>query len=153
MVVTINKWSDKNMVNYRKHQKFERQWACDCKDRFIWPRIKVSTIPTVVPPPVIVPNEEIIPTVNRYFYIVTSDIDLTNGATLPANLFFNDNGNPITEFSIFNPNGYVNLYINGVMQEGGIYTITTTSLTLNPYNSTIYRGTPIIIESLGFSTK
>jgi len=39
------------------------------------------------------------------------------------------------------------------MQEGGIYTLTPTSLTLNPNNSTIYGGTPIIIESLGFSTK
>ncbi|MGE7942308.1 DUF4183 domain-containing protein [Lysinibacillus xylanilyticus] len=141
------------MVNYRKHQKFERQCACDGGDRFIWPRIKVSTIPMVAPPPVIVPNGEIIPTVNRYFYIVTSDFDVTNGATLPANLFFHDNGHPITEFTIFNPNGYANLYINGVMQEGGIYTLTKSSLTLNPYNSTIYRGTPIIIESLGFSTK
>ncbi|MDM5247491.1 DUF4183 domain-containing protein [Lysinibacillus sp. G4S2] len=141
------------MVNHKNHRKIERQFACACEDRFIWPRIKVSTIPTVDPPPVIVPNDNIIPTVNRYFYVVPSNIDLTNGATLPANLFFHDNGNTVTEFTIFNPNGYVNLYINGVMQEGGIYSLTTTSLTLNPYNSTIYRGTPIIIESLGFSTK
>jgi len=39
------------------------------------------------------------------------------------------------------------------MQEGGIYTVTPASLTIVPYNATLYRGTPIIIESLGFTTK
>ena len=73
--------------------------------------------------------------------------------TLLASQFWDDDGNPVTEFKIFKSNGYVNLYINAVMQEGGIYTITQTSLTLSPDNSTIYKGTPIIIESLGFSTK
>ncbi|MCY9546507.1 DUF4183 domain-containing protein [Lysinibacillus xylanilyticus] len=139
------------MVNFRNHQKIEQE--CVCGDRFIWPRIKASTIPSVDPPPVIDPIGNIIPTVNRYFYIATSDINLTNGATLAASLFWDDVGNPATEFKIFNPNGYVNLYINAVMQEGGIYTLTPTSLALSPNNSTIYGGTPIIIESLGFSTK
>ncbi|GAB0166585.1 DUF4183 domain-containing protein [Lysinibacillus sp. CTST325] len=140
------------MVNFRNHQKLEQECECGCEDRFIWPRIKASTLPPVDPPPVIEPNGNIIPTVNRYFHIATSDINLTNGATLSASQFWGDDGNTAIEFKIFNPNGYVNLYINAVMQEGGIYTITPTSLTLSPDNSTIYKGTPIIIESLGFST-
>lgn len=82
--------------------------------------------------------------------MVTEDIDLTNGATLPANLFTDDNGDPVTEFKLFNPNGYVNLYINAVMQEGGAYEVTPDSLTLKPFNATIFAGTPIIIETLGF---
>ncbi|KOS63477.1 DUF4183 domain-containing protein [Lysinibacillus agricola] len=141
------------MVNHRNHRKIERQCACDCEDRFTWPRIKAIAVSSIPPPPVNFPDGTIIPTINRYFYIVTSDINLTNGATLAVSQFWDDNGNPATEFMIFNPNGYVNLYINAVMQEGGIYTLTPTSLTLSPDNSTIYRGTPIIIESLGFSTK
>ncbi len=104
-------------------------------------------------PPEVVPEGMIIPTIQRYFYIVTADLDLSNGATLPANLFWNDEANAVTEFTIFSPNGYVNLYINAVMQEGGIYTVTPASLTIVPYNATLYRGTPIIIESLGFTTK
>lgn len=139
------------MVNYRGHSKIEQECKCGCEDRFIWPRIKASTIPSVEPPPVIKPIGTIIPTVNRYFFIATSDIHLTNGATLPASQFWDDDGNLATEFKIFNPNGYVNLYINAVMQEGGIYTIIPTSLTLSPDKSTIYKGTPIIIESLGFT--
>jgi len=103
-------------------------------------------------PPEIVPEGMIIPTIQRYFYIVTADLDLSNGATLPADLFWNDEANSVTEFTIFSPNGYVNLYINAVMQEGGIYTVTPASLTIVPYNATLYRGTPIIIESLGFTT-
>jgi len=98
------------MVNSRNHQKIEQE--CECEDRFIWPRIKASTIPSVDPPPVIDPIGNIIPTVNRYLYIATSNINLTNGATLAASLFWDDAGNPATAFKIFNPNGYVNLYIN-----------------------------------------
>ena len=70
---------------------------------------------------------------------------------MPANLFTDDNGNAVTQFEIFNPNGYVNLYINGVVQEGGIYTVTPNALIFEPVGGTIFAGTPIIIESLGFS--
>ncbi|MBG9758009.1 MULTISPECIES: DUF4183 domain-containing protein [Lysinibacillus] len=140
------------MVN-PKHGRINNG-SCDCsnEEQFIWPRIKATNGP-IVPPIEIVPEGIIIPTINRYFYILTSDLDLTNGATLPATLFWNDHTDPITEFVIFSPNGYVNLYINAVMQEGGIYTISDTALTITPYNGTLFRGTPIIIESLGFTMK
>lgn len=137
------------MVNNGNYQKIEQTCECGCEDRFVWPRIKASTASSITPP-VSIPNGTILPIVNRYFYIVTADIHLTNGATINANLFWDDNGNQVTAFTIFQPNGYVNLFINGVMQEGGIYTITPASLVLNADNATIYRGTPIIIESLGF---
>ncbi|WP_347723000.1 DUF4183 domain-containing protein [Lysinibacillus capsici] len=140
------------MMNPKSHQIIEKYCSCNCEDRFIWPRIKATNgIP--IDPPEIVPEGMIIPTIQRYFYIVTADLDLSNGATLPADLFWNDEANSVTEFTIFSPNGYVNLYINAVMQEGGIYTVTPASLTIVPYNATLYRGTPIIIESLGFTTK
>lgn len=124
--------------------------GCCEENRFNWHRIKAIDESSIPPPPVVIPSRTIIPTINRYFYIVTEDIDLTNGVTLLANLFSDDNGDPVTEFKIFNPNGYVNLYINGVMQESGAYKVTPNSLILNPFNTTIFDGTPIIIESLGF---
>lgn len=132
-----------------------RNFGCNhcCGDkRFYWPRIKASTTSSVPLPPVIVPSGDIIPTINRYFYIATVNIDLRNGATLPADLFSDDNSNSVIEFKIFNPNGYVNLYVNATMQEAGIYTVTPDSLTIGSNNATIYAGTPITIESLGFST-
>ncbi|MFJ7731664.1 DUF4183 domain-containing protein [Lysinibacillus sp. NPDC097231] len=122
----------------------------NCCDRVFWPRLKAIDIGSIEIPPVVTPAGNIIPKINRYFYIVTKDIDLTNGATLPANLFTDDNGDPVTEFTLFNPNGYVNLYINAVMQEGGAYKVAPDSLTLKPFNTIIFAGTPIIIESLGF---
>jgi hypothetical protein len=133
------------------HGKFICNDCCEDK-RFYWPRILASTPTSVTPPPVIVPDQAIIPTINRYFYIVTANINLTNGATIPANLFTDDDSNPITEFAISQPNGYVNLFINAMMQEGGMYTVTSDALIIEPTTGTIFAGTPIIIESVGFST-
>ncbi|MGE7934888.1 DUF4183 domain-containing protein [Viridibacillus arvi] len=124
--------------------------SCCENNRVLRLRIKAVDICSIQPPPVVIPEGTIIPTTNRYFYIVTEDIDLTNGTTIPANLFTDDNGNPVTEFKLFNPNGYVNLYINAVMQEGSAYKVTPDLLIINPFNGTIFAGTPIIIESLGF---
>ncbi|MFJ7918952.1 DUF4183 domain-containing protein [Lysinibacillus fusiformis] len=140
------------MVNAKHGQISNKSCDCSNEDRFIWPRIKASYGP-IVPPTEVVPEGVVIPTINRYFYILTSDLDLTNGAILPVTLFWNDQTDPITEFVIFSPNGYVNLYINAVMQEGGIYSLSNTALTITPYAGTLFRGTPIIIESLGFTLK
>lgn len=103
------------------------------------------------PLPISNPTESIIPVVKRYSYIVPDDIDLTNGANLLAKLFSDDSGNPILAFNLFNPNGYVNVYINGVKQMGRIYRVTETSLLIHPYNGTIFAGTPILMESLRFT--
>ncbi|MCR8852114.1 DUF4183 domain-containing protein [Lysinibacillus fusiformis] len=140
------------MVNHKHGQISNKSCDCSNEDRFIWPRIKASYGP-ISPPTEVVPEGVVIPTINRYFHILTSDLDLTNGAILPATLFWNDHTDPITEFVIFSPNGYVNLYINAVMQEGGIYSLSNTALTITPYDGTLFRGTPIIIESLGFTIK
>ena len=141
------------MVNPKHRQMIKKSCHCSYEDRFIWPRIKASNGSSIVPPTDVVPEGTIRPTINRYFYILTSDLDLTNGATLPATLFWNDHVDPVTELRVFSPHGYVNLAINAVMQEGGIYTLTATALTIAPYNGTLFRGTPIIIESLGFTLK
>jgi len=136
------------MVKNKNFQKIEQ--LCNFEDRFIWPRIIANNAPIPAPSTNNIPKNTIIPKVNRYFYIVTSDIQLTNGATLVANLFSDDYGMSVTEFYTFHPNGYINLFINAVMQEGGIYSVTPTALILQADNSIIYRGTPIILESIGF---
>lgn len=129
----------------------------DCceENYFFWPRIQAIDKEFIPPSPdnvPIVPVGTIIPTINRYFFIVPTSIGLINGATLPATLFTDDNGNTVSQFTVFSPNGYVNLFINGVMQGGGIYTVTPTALTFTAMNATISARTPIIIESLGFTT-
>lgn len=104
-------------------------------------------------PPINGTEISIIPTVKRYFHVLEANINLTNGATIPANLFYNDDGSPTIEFMNFNPNGYANLYINALMQEGGMYKVSTNTLTISPVNGIIYARTPIIVELLTFSAK
>lgn len=119
-----------------------------------WPKIKVSSTCIGVPrinSPINTSEISIIPTVKRYFYVPVAHINLTNGITIPATQFYNDDGGPTIEFMSFSPNGYSNLYINAVMQEGGMYIVHTNSLTINPANSIIYAGTPIILELLTFT--
>ncbi|KXH80636.1 DUF4183 domain-containing protein [Sporosarcina sp. HYO08] len=105
--------------------------------------------PTPDPRPIDPVDITIIPTVYRYFYVPAANINLQSGATLPATLFYSDNGSDIEEFILSDPNGYVNLYINGVMQEGGFYSVDAQSLTLIPTEGRILAGTPIIIQSIG----
>ena len=95
----------------------------------------------------------IIPTIKRYFYISKFDIHLNSGSNISVNLFVNDSGVQTNTFTKFKPNGYINLYINGVMQEGECTKCIRSSLTIKPIDSTISAGTPIIIESIGFFAK
>ncbi|MFC5648653.1 DUF4183 domain-containing protein [Paenibacillus solisilvae] len=101
-------------------------------------------------PPGPFPNVTIIPVVNRYIYILSSDLVLTSPAAFSANLFIDDAGNIISVFSGLGPNSFNNLFINGILQEGNVYSISPNTLTLNPQGSTIYSGTPITLETIQF---
>ena len=139
------------------HQKkvVKKNVSENCRSRAMcWPRIKVSSTcigMTPVKNPIDISAITIIPMVKRYFYVAETTMNLRNGATFSATLFYNDDGSPTTEFMNFSPNGYSDLYINAVVQEGGMYIVNTNFLTLSPSNSTIYAGTPIILELLTFS--
>jgi hypothetical protein len=97
---------------------------------------------------VIIPDIIILPTVQRYFYTIT--VDSQSQVTIPANAFTNDEGTSITVFSDIGPNSYSNLYINGILQEGGIYLLNESALTIHFNNQIIFSGTPIIIEIVWF---
>lgn len=139
-------------MNHTNNSKLKCHCCCEENKQFYLYRFKAK--PYIIPPPPIAPipiTGTIIPSVSRYFYIVTDDIDLTNGFIISANNFYDDNGNFVNDIVVHNPNGYINLFINGVMQEGGIFSVNPSALVLNPNNGTIYKGTPIILESLGFT--
>ncbi|RJE90534.1 DUF4183 domain-containing protein [Paenibacillus sp. 1011MAR3C5] len=91
-----------------------------------------------------------VPTVNRYFYIPSSDIDLSAPVVIPANLFTDDSGNPINLFPVLGMNSYNNLFINGILQEGNTYSLNPIALNFNPQGSIIYAGSPIILEIVQF---
>ncbi len=132
------------MERHRKCKKVIR--IIDCKNY----SKKIVCQTHIEVSPIDISKVSIIPTVNRYFYIPTSTIDLTTGVTIPSTLFLNDVGNKTTEFTIFSTSGYINLYINGVMQGRGFYKVNTNSLIIHPTASKISANIPIIIESLGF---
>jgi hypothetical protein len=91
------------------------------------------------------------PVVKRYFYIPDEDIELTGDRIrLHANQFVDDHGERVARFAYFGRRGYVNLFINGALQEGKLYQVKPDALTIIPTGQTIYKGTPIIIESVGF---
>jgi hypothetical protein len=105
------------------------------------------------PGPVNIPEVTIIPAVSRYFTIAGSDLDLDNLQIIPANQFTDDNGKPATGLMSLGPNGYFNVYINGMLQEGGLFDVTPDSLVILPAGGVIYQGSPIILEMVRFSVQ
>ena len=67
---------------------------------------------------------------------------------IAANEFTNDNGINPAMFEGVGPNAYTNIFINGVMQEGRLFTLRPNSLTLDLSRDTLLAGTPIIIENI-----
>ncbi|QGQ96165.1 DUF4183 domain-containing protein [Paenibacillus psychroresistens] len=138
----------KDIEKLMKEQKMIKNIVVECKPHIVVNPIIIGCFP-------LGNKSELstIPIIKRYFYIPSSDIHFTDTTVIPAQLFLNDAGNRTTEFMVFVPNGYFNLYLNGVMQEGNLYKVSASSLTFNPVGEIITAGTPIIVESVGFSTK
>jgi hypothetical protein len=101
-------------------------------------------------PPGPLPDITIIPMVNRYYYITSSDLVVSGPVAISATLFTDDAGNLITDFSGLGPNSYNNLFINGILQEGNAYSLSPNTLTLNLQGNTVYSGTPITLETIQF---
>jgi hypothetical protein len=101
-------------------------------------------------PPGHLADVTIIPKVNRYFYIPSSDLVLSAPVTIPANLFTDDAGNLITVFPSLGTNSYNNLFINGILQEGNVYSVNPIALDFNPQGNIIYAGSPIIVDIMQF---
>jgi len=99
------------------------------------------------------PSISVRPIVKRYFFVAPYDMNLTDENVIYSNQFVDDHGEPITEFSDFGQQGYFNLYVNGVLQEGKMYHVNSNALTLAATGQHISKGTPIIVESVGFTTE
>lgn len=98
-------------------------------------------------------NMQIHPSITRFFYVPQSDIHLNNSKIIYADKFTNDYGKIITIFPFFSKNGYANLYINGLLQEGNIFSVNLNELKIKAIGGTISAGTPIILEIVKFSIK
>ncbi|MGG1401650.1 DUF4183 domain-containing protein [Bacillus salipaludis] len=95
-------------------------------------------------------NLRIKPTIKRFFYVLKQDLDLSIYQTIFAHNFIDDHGNHISNFPNIGENGYINLFINGLMQEGDVYSLNVHSLCIKNIGGRIFSGTPIIIECVEF---
>lgn len=87
----------------------------------------------------------------RFFNVLAAALTVVDGTTVPVTDFLDDSGTAATAFPTVT-NGYYNLYINGVLQEGDSYTISTTELTFNEVAGSISAGTPLVVEAVDLVT-
>lgn len=97
------------------------------------------------------PEITIVPSVNRYYYIAESDLFSSDPITISASAFVNDSGNSPNVFEDLRMNSYTSLFINGILQIDQSYSVSPNKLTLYTEGTTIYEGTPIILEIIHFS--
>ncbi|WP_327204864.1 DUF4183 domain-containing protein [Paenibacillus sp. DMB20] len=102
-------------------------------------------------PPVNIADITVIPAVERYLFITPED--LTGTVDIPLSQFTDDNGAPVNEPVAIGANSYMNLYINGLLQQGQLYQVNNNILTLQLNGDMVWAGTPIILEVSSFSLK
>lgn len=92
------------------------------------------------------------PDVKRYFYNLNTD-DVDEGVlTIPAGSFVDDQDNPVDTITEITPdNGFYLLFINGVLQQSDLYTVSSTEVVVQDA-STIEPGSPIVLVVTNFAT-
>lgn len=97
-------------------------------------------------------NIEIIPIAERYFYFAPATIE--SSITIMADQFSVDGVQEAFQRFNVGSNSYANLYINGMIQESTLYSLTPSSLTIRlNEGEAILSGTPIIVEIVQFSVR
>ncbi|MBD0383446.1 DUF4183 domain-containing protein [Paenibacillus sedimenti] len=89
------------------------------------------------------------PNVTRFNATITAGM-ITTDTTIPAASFLDDNGDAIANLPAVPTAGYINVYVNGLLQEGGLSTLTTASLVLA--TTAALAGTPVVLEVVDYST-
>ncbi|WP_049682498.1 DUF4183 domain-containing protein [Peribacillus loiseleuriae] len=134
--------------SYGKREWNRSNCKCDHRNRCRYCCVKNVPGPQGIPGPPGPPGTGgVTPSVERYFHIVTLDIETTE--TISSNQFTNDNGELATGF-LTGQNSYVNLFLNGILQPGNSYLINEKALTIIPNGGTIYEGSSIILEIVMF---
>ncbi|WP_264083701.1 DUF4183 domain-containing protein [Paenibacillus sp. BJ-4] len=97
-------------------------------------------------------NIDIIPTAQRYFYFAPDSIE--SSVTIMVDQFSVDGMQVDIQRFYVGSNSYTNLYINGMIQESTLYSLTPASLTIHLNEGDIISpGTPIIVEIVQFSVR
>ncbi|WP_019638614.1 DUF4183 domain-containing protein [Paenibacillus fonticola] len=90
------------------------------------------------------------PVTSRFFATITADMIGPTETTILAASFTDDDDGPVTSLPPIVPaNNYFNVYINGVLQQNSLSTLTTASLVLDTTDLLI--GTPVSLEIASFA--
>jgi len=93
------------------------------------------------------------PDVKRYFYILNQDHITDDVLTIPANAFVDDAGDTVDEITEITPdNGYYMLFINGVLQQTSLYTVSSDEVVVQQADE-IEADAPIILVVTNFSSE
>lgn len=94
------------------------------------------------------------PEVVKYFYKLREDERSGGTITIPSTQFMDDSGNAVTGnlTTVATDNGYYLLFVNGVLQQSGLYTVSTDgSQVVIPQASTVPVDAPIILVVNNFA--
>ena len=94
------------------------------------------------------------PEVVKYFYKLREDERSGGTITIPSTQFMDDSGNAVTGnlTTTATDNGYYLLFVNGVLQQSGLYTVSTDgSQVVIPQASTVPVDAPIILVVNNFA--
>lgn len=89
------------------------------------------------------------PVVTRFFAVIDAGMIGATDTTIPAASFVDDDDNPVTTLPALTAVDYDNVYINGVLQQSSLSTLTTTDLVLA--TTEIGVGVPVMLEVTSFS--
>ncbi|CAH1216988.1 hypothetical protein PAECIP111893_04222 [Paenibacillus plantiphilus] len=89
------------------------------------------------------------PVVSRYFAAITAGMIGATVTTIPAASFVDDADDPITVLPALTADDYANVYINGVLQQSALSTLSTTDLVLAAIDISV--GVPVLLEIASFS--
>ncbi|MFC3798753.1 DUF4183 domain-containing protein [Cohnella sp. GCM10012308] len=90
------------------------------------------------------------PTVARFYAAVTAGMIAGGVTTIPAASFLDDADAPVAALPDPPTDGYYNVYVNGILQQGGLSTLTTASLVLA--TDDLAEGTPVLLEVSTFGS-
>ena len=88
--------------------------------------------------------------VRRFVATVTDVMKAGGTTTIPDASFLDDDGNAVAAGGLPVPtDGFINVYINAVLQQEGLSNLTTTQLVIN--DDTIQTGIAVVLEVTEFS--
>ncbi|MEC0183002.1 DUF4183 domain-containing protein [Paenibacillus peoriae] len=91
----------------------------------------------------------IAPTSTRFFATITAGMIGATDTTIPAASFVNDANAPVVNLPTLAATDTSNYYVNGLVQQNSLFTLTTASLVIGATDISV--GVPVVIDISNFS--